>query len=72
MLDVCPPDPRATRSGAGGGLRGGWETPGGSGGRKGEDGSGARAPVRRAESKEDSGGGMGLRVEGGSEVLTFG
>lgn len=33
---------------------------------------GVRAPARRAESKDDGVGGGGLRVEGGSEVMTFG
>ncbi|CAM9990070.1 unnamed protein product [Ectocarpus sp. 4 AP-2014] len=45
-----------------------WDASGGGG--DGEDGNASRA--RRAESKTDGGDGDGLRVEGGSEVMTFG
>lgn len=63
---------------SGRGPRGGWDAPpgggegmeGGGGSRGGGDSGGDLA--RRAESKEKGGGGGGLRVEGSSEVMTFG
>eukprot|EP00752_Nemacystus_decipiens_P018347 g16459.t1 len=50
----------------------GWDASDGGGRGGAGKGSGPKVTARRAEAKEDSGGGMGLRVEGGSEVLTFG
>ncbi|CAM9865378.1 unnamed protein product, partial [Ectocarpus fasciculatus] len=47
-----------------------WDASGGGG--DGEDGNARRARARRAESKTDGGDSGGLRVEGGSEVMTFG
>lgn len=56
----------------GGRPRGGREVPGGGKGGDGEGRTDARGSTRRAEAKDDGGGGIGLRVEGGSEVMTFG
>ncbi|CAM9219389.1 unnamed protein product [Hapterophycus canaliculatus] len=68
-VDQAPPPSR-------GGPRGGWDVGGGGMGRGmdggGIDAEGVRATARRAESKDDGVGGGGLRVEGGSEVMTFG
>lgn len=66
-----PPAPRFP-SDSDGGPRGGREPSGAGGGVDEEERADARALARRAESKDGDGGGVGLRVEGGSEVMTFG